>query len=67
MISRFTNNHAILSHPLLLFENQTYLQGDTSGCLKPPVDSTTKVAFQYMGLILKRNFCFDVNRRLETT
>ena len=33
---------------------------------QPPVDTKTKVAFQYKGLILKRNFCFDVNRRLGT-
>ena len=40
-----------------------HIQGDTSGRTKPPVDIKTKVAFQYMLFILKRNFCFDVNRR----
>ena len=29
------------------------LHGDNSGCVKPQVDSKTKVAFKYMGLILK--------------
>ena len=43
------------------------LQGDPSGSSQPPVDIKTKVAFQYMLLILIHNFCFDVNRRLETT
>ena len=33
------------------------LQGDRSGCVKPPVDNETKFVFQFqcMGLILKRN------------
>ena len=43
------------------------LQGDHSGCAKPPVDIKTKVAFEYLGLILKRNFCFDIYRRFVTT
>ena len=43
------------------------IQGDHSGCAKPPIDNTTKVLFQYMGLILKRNFCLDVNGRFGTT
>ena len=36
-------------------------------CQNPPVDIKTKVAFQYMGLILIQNFCFDVNGRFGTT
>ena len=43
------------------------VQGDTSGSSQPPVDIKTDVVFQYMRLILKRNFCLDVNRRLGTT
>ena len=43
------------------------VQGDHSGCAKPPVDIKTKVPFYYMGLILNWNFCFDVNRRFGTT
>ena len=31
------------------------------------VDTKTEVVFKYMRLILKPNFCFDVNRRLGTT
>ena len=41
------------------------VQGDTSHWFKPPIDIKTKVAFQYMGLILKQNFCSDVNGRFE--
>ena len=40
------------------------VQGDPSGWSQPPVDMETNVAFQYMLLVLKRNFCFDVNRSL---
>ena len=43
------------------------IQGDHSGSFQPPVDIKMNVAFQNMLLILKRNFCFDVNRRLGTT
>ena len=32
------------------------VQGDHSGCAKPPVDVKTKHPFLYMGLILKWNF-----------
>ena len=39
------------------------VQGVHSGCFKPSVDTKTKVAFLYMGLIPKWNFCFDVNQR----
>ena len=45
----------------------TQVQGDHSGCDKHPVDFKTKVAFQYMGLILIRNFCFEANESFETT
>ena len=40
---------------------QKSIQGDTSGCSLGFVEVKTKVAFQYMLLILKRDFCFDVN------
>ena len=43
------------------------LQGDHSGCFKPPVDIKTKVHFLYEELIPKRNICFGVNGRFETT
>ena len=43
------------------------IQGDHSHRFQPHVDSKTKVVFRYMDLIIKRNFCFEVNRRLETT
>ena len=43
------------------------LQGDHSGCAKPPVDVETKVPFQYTGLKVKQNFYFDVNRNFGTT
>ena len=43
------------------------LQGDHSGCAKPPVDIESKAPFKYLGLILKQNFCFDVNGRLGTS
>ena len=32
------------------------VQGDRSGCVKPPVDSKTKIVFYYVLLMLKRNF-----------
>ena len=51
----------------MLLHISQLVQGDHSGCVKPPVDTKTKVAFKYMGLIPKRNFCFDVNRRFGTT
>ena len=41
------------------------IQGDHSGCSQPPVDIKTKVPFQYEAYLLKRNFCFDVNRRFD--
>ena len=45
---------------------QDKVQGDPSG-ISQPVDINTKVEFQYMLLILKCNFSFDVNMRLGTT
>ena len=50
-----------------LVKGSVCVQGDHSGCDKPPVDIKTKVAFQEIGLILKQSFCFDVNRRFVTT
>ena len=47
--------------------HSTEVQGDHSGCDKPPVDIKAKVLFEYMGLTLKRNFCCDVSRRFVTT
>ena len=47
--------------------NSSYIQGDTTGSSQPPVDIKTNGVFQYMLLILKHNFCFDVSRRLGTT
>ena len=43
------------------------VQGDPTGCFPVFVDIKTKVAFQYMLLTLKRNFCFDVNNTWGTT
>ena len=43
------------------------LQGDHSGCVEPPVDFITKVLFYYEAHVLKRNLCFEVNRRFVTT
>ena len=48
-------------------DRKELIQGDHSGCDKPPVDFKTKVAFQYMGLIIKQNFCYEVNGRFDTT
>ena len=45
----------------------TGIQGDHSGCDKPPIDTDTNVAFWYKLLIIKRNFRFDVNGRFDTT
>ena len=39
----------------------TIIKGDHSGCCLGLVDIKTKLTFQYMLIILKRNFCFDVN------
>ena len=48
----------------LKFDQMNSVQGDHSRCSQPPVDTKPKVAFHYMGLILKQNFCFDVRGRL---
>ena len=37
------------------------LQGDHSGCVKPPVDIKTIVLFLYEAHVLKCNLCFGVN------
>ena len=37
------------------------IQDDQSGCSLGFVDIKTKVASQYMLLLLKHNFCFDDN------
>ena len=37
------------------------LEGDYSGCSLGLVDIKTKIAFQYMLLLLKRNFSFNIN------
>ena len=38
------------------------VQGDTSGCSAGVVNIKIRVAFWYMRLILKLNFCFVVNK-----
>ena len=43
------------------------VQGDTSGCAKPPVDFKTKVLFWPCLAWPKQNLCFEVNERLCTT
>ena len=58
--------------PLSLLSCAMNIQGDTSDCGEPPVDFRTKVPF---GLACpgagearpKRNFCFDVNGKFEST
>ena len=40
------------------------VQGDHSGCYPGLVDIKTKGELQYMLLILKRSFCFVVNKHL---
>ena len=44
-----------------------HVQGDHSDCFKPPVNTKTNVAFYYMLLILKQNFCFRFNERFQRT
>ena len=39
------------------------VQGDTSGCSKPPFDADVKVALYYKDLMLQRNFQINVNGR----
>ena len=41
-------------------ENLTKILGDPSGCLLSFVDIKTKVALQYMLLLPKCDFCFDI-------
>ena len=43
------------------------IQGDTSRCSLGSNDMKIKVAFQYMLITLKLNFCFDINRTKGTT
>ena len=43
------------------------MQGDHSGCVKPPVELKTNVLFQYEANVLKHNLCFGVNGRFGTT
>ena len=50
--------------PLLLLAS---LQGDHSGCDKPPVDIKTKAPFYYEAHVLKRDIDFGVNWRFVTT
>ena len=38
-----------------------FLQGDTSGCSLDLVDIKTEVELKYQLVLLKYNFCFDVN------
>ena len=40
------------------------VHGDYSRCSQPLINIKTKVAFQSLGLKLKRNFGFNVNGRL---
>ena len=49
------------------YDDEAKLQGDHSGCVRPPVDIKTNVAFQYMLIILKHNFWFHANGRFDTT
>ena len=46
---------------------QTHLQAVHSLCSQPPVHIITKVLLLYETHVLKRNLCFGVNKRLETT
>ena len=55
-----------ITQPLVFIVKLSSVQGDHSGCDKPPVDIKTNVTFLYKLLILKRNLCFDVNRRFVT-
>ena len=56
-------------HPNKGFNDQgRTIQGDRSGCSLGLIDIKTKVAFQYMLLILKQhNFCLDINNTWGTT
>ena len=50
--------------PVFFWKGREWVQGDHSGCFKPPVDTKTNIALLYMFLISKQNFCFGVNERL---
>ena len=67
LISLLSAAHRSLHARFWLELPEKKVQGDTSGGFQPTVDIRTKVAFQYMLLILKHNFCFYVNMRLGTT
>ena len=43
------------------------LQGDHSGCVKPPVVIKTKYEYEYEAHVLEHNYCFDVNGRFDST
>ena len=49
-----------------MFRLPECLLADHSVCVKPSVDIKTKVLFCYEAHVLKRKFCFDVNRRFDT-
>ena len=61
------NGISVLRGMRLVCNWQLRLQGDYSGSSQTPVDIKMKVAYQYMLLKVKHNFCLDVNRRLGTT
>ena len=45
-----------------------WVQGDHSGCVKPPVDIKTKVPFEYVAHTCTKTQPFvDVNGRFDTT
>ena len=69
MIINGIDKGAALTHHHALVLNDVFqlIQGDTSHWSRPPVDTKTTVVFYYMGLILKQNFCFDVNGRIGPT
>ena len=55
-------NWGFLTPPSMLI-----VQGDRSGCAKPPVDIFVKVAFLYKDHILNHNFQINANGRFCTT
>ena len=52
---------------IFLLEEGEAVQGDHSGCAKPPVDFETNILYKYEPYVLKRNLCFIVNMRFGTT
>ena len=56
----------VLPGDIVTHINGTEVQGDHSGCFKPPDDIKTKVLLSYRVLILKRNICLGVNERFDT-